>query len=147
MEQAWGVIQEMSADEREREAAEAAEKARRDMVSRIRYAESKARAQGHADGRADGLEEGIGKGRAEEQSAIVSYMLGKGHSTEEIILRPDKKLHFLECCPDPLSPRISSSHQAALPVCSDDLGLLRIIPSNSCTFSPISVSISALRSV
>ena len=64
-----------------------------------------------------------------------------------VILRPDKKLHFLECCPDPLSPRISPSHQAALPVCSDDLGLLRIIPSNSCTFSPISVSISALRSV
>ena len=68
MEQAWGVIQEMSADEREREAAEAAEKARRDMVSRIRYAESKARAEG--------VEEGI--------FSILSYMLDQGRSAEEI---------------------------------------------------------------
>ena len=72
MQQAWGVIQEMSADEREREAAEAAEKARRDMVSRIRCAETKARA------------DGITEGRTEEQSAIISYMLGQGRSTEEI---------------------------------------------------------------
>ena len=64
MKQAWGVIQEMSADECEREAAEAAEKARRDMVSRIRSAETK------------GREEGV--------FSILSYMLEQGRSIEEI---------------------------------------------------------------
>ena len=34
MEQAWGVIREMSADEQEKAEAEAVEKAHRDMVAR-----------------------------------------------------------------------------------------------------------------
>ena len=82
MEQAWGVIQEMSADEREREAAEAAEKARRDMVSRIRYAESKARAEGLAEG----FEKGV----------LLSYMLGQGCSAEEISAATDIPIEKVE---------------------------------------------------
>ncbi|MCR5563314.1 MAG: hypothetical protein K6F46_08105, partial [Desulfovibrio sp.] len=44
-EQAWGVIKQLSADEQERAEAEAVEKARRDMVARIRSAEMKGRAE------------------------------------------------------------------------------------------------------
>ena len=68
MEQAWGVIMQLSADEQERAEAEAAEKARRDMVARIRSAEKKGREQGLAEGR----------------MAIVDYMLGQGHTADEI---------------------------------------------------------------
>ena len=82
MEQTWGVIQEMSADEREREAAEAAEKARRDMVSRIRYAASTARAEGLAEG----LEKGV----------LLSYMLGQGCSAEEISAATDIPIEKVE---------------------------------------------------
>ncbi len=64
MEQAWGVIREMSADEQERAEAEAVEKARRDMVARLRSAELK------------GLTEG--------QLGIVTYMLSQGRTADEI---------------------------------------------------------------
>ncbi|MCR5561790.1 MAG: hypothetical protein K6F46_00240 [Desulfovibrio sp.] len=44
-EQAWGVIKQLSADEQERAEAEAVEKARRDMVARIRSAEMKGQSE------------------------------------------------------------------------------------------------------
>ena len=44
MEQAWGVIKQLSADEQERLEAEATEKARRAFISRIRAAERKGEA-------------------------------------------------------------------------------------------------------
>ncbi len=43
MEQAWGVIKQLSADEQERLEAEATERARRDFISRIRAAKRKGR--------------------------------------------------------------------------------------------------------
>ena len=43
MEQAWGVIKQLSADEQERIEAEATEKARRDFISRIRAAKREGR--------------------------------------------------------------------------------------------------------
>ncbi len=43
MEQAWGVIKQLSADEQERLEAEATEKARRDFISRIRAAKREGR--------------------------------------------------------------------------------------------------------
>ncbi len=72
MEQAWGVIKELSADEQERLEAEAAEKARLDFVARIRYAEMK------------GRQEGLNEGKQKERLGIVSYMFNHGHSPDEI---------------------------------------------------------------
>ena len=60
----------MRADEREPEAAEAAEKAVCDLVFRSRHAESKAREKVYAEG----LEKGV----------LPSYMLCEGCSTKEI---------------------------------------------------------------
>ena len=58
MDQAWGVIRHMSADERERAEAEAVEKARRDMVARLRSAELLGHTKGLEEGKKAGLEEG-----------------------------------------------------------------------------------------
>ena len=76
MEQAWGVIREMSADEQERAEAEAVEKARRDMVARLRSAEMKGLAEGRAEGKVEGLAEG--------QLGIVTFMLNQGRTADEI---------------------------------------------------------------
>ena len=100
MEQAWGVIREMSADEQERAEAEAVEKARRDMVARLRSAEMKGLAEGRAEGKAEGLAkgraegkaEGLAEGRAEGkveglaegQLGIVTFMLNQGRTADEI---------------------------------------------------------------
>ena len=59
-----------SADKCEREAAEAAEKARRDMVSRIRSAKTKA----------------LEKARSEERTSLIAYMLNQGRNVEGISL-------------------------------------------------------------
>jgi predicted transposase/invertase (TIGR01784 family) len=60
---------EISADEKMRELYRAREKARLDMVSKLKYAErkgiEKGRVEGKAEGKAEGREEGIEKGRAE----------------------------------------------------------------------------------
>ena len=80
MEQAWGVIREMSADEQERAEAEAAEKARRDMVARLHSAEMK----GLAEGRAEGKAEGLAEGKAERNREIALAMLQGGLSIEQI---------------------------------------------------------------
>ena len=68
MEQAWGVIREMSADEQERAEAEAVEKARRDMVARLRSAEMK----------------GLTEGKAERNREVALAMLQGGLSIEQI---------------------------------------------------------------
>ena len=72
MEQAWGIIKHMSADEQERAEAEAVEKARRDMVARLHSAEM----LGHTKG----LEEGKAEGKAE----VALAMLQGGLSIEQI---------------------------------------------------------------
>ncbi len=61
----------MSADEQERAEAEAVEKARRDMVARLRSAEMK----------------GLTEGRAEGQLGIVNYIY-ESHSSRESELSP-----------------------------------------------------------
>ena len=76
MEQAWGVIKHLSADEQERAEAEAVEKARRDLVSRLRSAEIK--------GHTAGLAEGEAKGKAAERLALVTSMLSRGYTMEQI---------------------------------------------------------------
>ena len=72
MDQAWGVIKCMSADEKERAEAEAVEKARRDMVARLRSAELK----GRLEGKKAGLEEG--------QQLIIGSMLAQDLTFEQI---------------------------------------------------------------
>ncbi len=100
MEQAWGVIKHLSADEQERAEAEAVEKARRDMVARLRSAEILGHTKGLAEGKKAGLAEGkkvgIAEGKkaglaegkkaglAEGQLGIVSYMLRQGRTVDEI---------------------------------------------------------------
>lgn len=74
MEQAWGVIMQLNADEQER--AEAVEKARRDMVARIRSAEMKGREEGKA--------EGLAEGKAEVHLAIVANMLSQGLTVDQV---------------------------------------------------------------
>jgi predicted transposase/invertase (TIGR01784 family) len=56
---------EISADEKMRELYRAREKARLDMVSKLKYAERKGIEKGRVEGKAEGREEGIEKGRAE----------------------------------------------------------------------------------
>ena len=68
MEEAWGVIKELSADERERLLAEDREKTRRDNAA---YYET-------------GLVEGRVEGRAEGCASIISHMLAQGLSPEQI---------------------------------------------------------------
>ena len=73
MEQAWGVIKQLSADEQERLEAETAEKARRDLVARIRSAEMR------------GREEGLTEGRSAERSELIHNMLSEGLTIEQIV--------------------------------------------------------------
>ena len=68
MEEAWGVIKELSADERERLLAEDREKTRRDNAA---YYET-------------GLVEGRAEGRAEGYASIITHMLAQGLSPEQI---------------------------------------------------------------
>ena len=84
MEQAWGVIKHLSADEQERAEAEAVEKARRDMVARLRSAEILGHTKGLAEGKKAGIAEGKKAGLAEGQLGIVSYMLRQGRTVNEI---------------------------------------------------------------
>ncbi len=84
MEQAWGVIKHLSADEQERAEAEAVEKARRDMVARLRSAEILGHTKGLAEGKNAGIAEGKKAGLAEGQLGIVSYMLRQGRTVDEI---------------------------------------------------------------
>lgn len=72
MEEAWGVIKELSADERERLLAEDREKTRRDNAA---YYET-----GLVEGRAAGITEG----RLEERRAMIVKMLNQGLSPEQI---------------------------------------------------------------
>ena len=96
MEEAWGVIKELSADERERLLAEDREKTRRDNAAYYEtglvegLAEGRAgglvegRAEGLAEGRAEGRAEGLAEGRAEERRSLIASMLGQGLSPEQI---------------------------------------------------------------
>ena len=72
MEEAWGVIKELSADERERLLAEDREKTRRDNAA---YYET---------GLVEGREAGLAEGRAEGCASIISHMLAQGLSPEQI---------------------------------------------------------------
>ena len=72
MEEAWGVIKELSADERERLLAEDREKTRRDNAA---YYET---------GLVEGREAGLAEGRAEGCASIISHMLAQGFSPEQI---------------------------------------------------------------
>jgi predicted transposase/invertase (TIGR01784 family) len=76
MEEAWGVIKELSADERERLLAEDREKTRRDNAA---YYET-----GLVEGRAEGLVEGREAGRMEGYASIITHMLAQGLSPEQI---------------------------------------------------------------
>lgn len=80
MEEAWGVIKELSADERERLLAEDREKTRRDNAA---YYET-GLVEGRAEGRVEGREAGLAEGRAEGCASIISHMLAQGFSPEQI---------------------------------------------------------------
>ena len=80
MEEAWGVIKELSADERERLLAEDREKTRRDNAAYYETGLVEGRAEGRVEGRAEGREEG----RAEERRSMIVSMLGQGLSPEQI---------------------------------------------------------------
>ena len=100
MEQAWGVIKHLSADEQERTEAEAVEKARRDMVARLRSAEILGHTKGLAEGKKAGIAEGKKAGLAEGKKAglaegkkaglqegkaeVALAMLGDGLPMEQI---------------------------------------------------------------
>ena len=78
MNQAWGVIRHMSADERERAEAEAVEKARRDMVARLRSAELLGHTKGLEEGKKAGLEEGKKAGLEEGITNVAMNMIQHG---------------------------------------------------------------------
>ena len=84
MEEAWGVIKELSADERERLLAEDREKTRRDNAAYYETGLVEGRAEGRVEGRAEGREEGLAEGRAEERRSMIASMLGQGFSPEQI---------------------------------------------------------------
>lgn len=92
MEEAWGVIKELSADERERLLAEDREKTRRDnaayyetgLVEGMATGIARGREEGLAEGRAEGRAEGITEGRLEERRAMIVKMLSQGLSPEQI---------------------------------------------------------------
>ena len=84
MEEAWGVIKELSADERERLLAEDREKTRRDNAAYYETGLVEGRAEGRVEGRAEGREEGLAEGRAEERRSMIASMLGQGLSPEQI---------------------------------------------------------------
>ena len=88
MEEAWGVIKELSADERERLLAEDREKTRRDKAAYYETGFVEGRAEGIATGvekgRAEGHAEGISEGRLEERRAMIVKMLSHGLSPEQI---------------------------------------------------------------
>ena len=76
MEEAWGVIKELSADERERLLAEDREKTRRDKAA---YYET-GLVEGIATGIARGREEGLVEGRMEGYATIITHMRAQGLS-------------------------------------------------------------------
>ena len=80
MEEAWGVIKELSADERERLLAEDREKTRRDKAA---YYET-GLVEGIATGIARGREEGLVEGRMEGYATIITHMRAQGLSPEQI---------------------------------------------------------------
>lgn len=92
MEEAWGVIKELSADERERLLAEDREKTRRDnaayyetgLVEGMATGIARGREEGLVEGRAEGRAEGIAEGRLEERRAMIVKMLSQGLSPEQI---------------------------------------------------------------
>ena len=84
MEEAWGVIKELSADERERLLAEDREKTRRDKAAYYETGFVEGRAEGIATGVEKGRAEGISEGRLEERRAMIVKMLSHGLSPEQI---------------------------------------------------------------
>ncbi len=80
MEEAWGVIKELSADERERLLAEDREKTRRDNAA---YYET-GLVEGMATGIARGREEGLAEGRMKGYASIITHMHAQGLSPEQI---------------------------------------------------------------
>ena len=92
MEEAWGIIKELSADERERMLAEDREKTRRDLaayyetglVEGLEKGHAAGLATGRAEGHAEGLATGLATGRAEERKMLIANMLGQGFSSEQI---------------------------------------------------------------
>jgi flagellar biosynthesis/type III secretory pathway protein FliH len=85
---------EISADEKMRELYRAREKARLDMVSKLKYAErkgiEKGRVEGKAEGRAEGREEGIEKGI--KKGIEKGRAEGKAEGREEGRIEERKKL-------------------------------------------------------
>ena len=84
MEEAWGVIKELSADERERLLAEDREKTRRDNAAYYETGLVEGRAEGREAGIVEGREAGLAEGRAEGCASIISHMLAQGLSPEQI---------------------------------------------------------------
>ena len=80
METAINKLQEISADERMREIYRAREKARLDMVSKIKYAENR----GKREGIQEGIQEGRQEGRREGRREVAKKLLDIGLHLEQI---------------------------------------------------------------
>ncbi len=71
-------LMEISADEKMRELYRAREKARLDMISRLKYAENKGIAKGIAKGIEKGIEEGMGKGAISKAREMAIELIKDG---------------------------------------------------------------------
>jgi predicted transposase/invertase (TIGR01784 family) len=85
MMKAVGVLKELSADEQMRMLADAREKARRDIASRMNWARHEGRAEGKEEGRQEGREEGRKEGKTENKIEIARKLLARNRPIDEII--------------------------------------------------------------
>jgi len=86
MARAINKLQEISADEKMREAYRAREKARLDMVSKLKYARRQGREEGKEEGKVVGIEEGkvigIEEGRKQRDQELAKKLLADGLDIE-----------------------------------------------------------------
>lgn len=84
MGEAVNKLMEISADEKMRELAMSREKARLDMISRLKYAENKGRREGRQEGRREGRQEGLQEGMKKGRQELAKTMLLDGEPLDKI---------------------------------------------------------------
>ena len=96
MARAINKLQEISADEKMREAYRAREKARLDMVSKLKYARRQGREEGKEEGKVVGIEEGkvigIEEGRKQRDQELAKKLLADGLDIELVAKYTDLSL-------------------------------------------------------
>ena len=108
MARAINKLQEISADEKMREAYKAREKARLDMVSRLKYARREGREEGREEGKVVGIEEGkvigieegkvigIEEGRKQRDRELAKKLLADGLDMELVAKYTDLSLEEIK---------------------------------------------------